>query len=106
MIIGNQLYLECVNNRPLTELKLEDLPAEFTLGPYMVEINVKPNVYGDFICRKGKCVLEICLERFFETYSMAIVILDGNTISLWKQRGVYYCFDPYSRNIQGDTFTK
>ncbi|KAL3271893.1 hypothetical protein HHI36_022363, partial [Cryptolaemus montrouzieri] len=101
MIIGNQLYLECVEYKPAGELKLDQLPAEFTLGPYSVEIYVTPNLYGDFICRKGKCLLEECLEKFFEKYSMAIVVLENTTIAIWKQRGVFYCFDPYSRNVEG-----
>ncbi|KAF2899351.1 hypothetical protein ILUMI_06824 [Ignelater luminosus] len=101
MIIGNQLYLELVESENVIEMELEQLPAVFTIGPYVVEIQVYSNVYADIMFRKNACMLQKNLEKFFETNTMAIVYIGNFIIAIWKQRNMYYCFDPYSRNNEG-----
>nr|XP_015836513.1 PREDICTED: uncharacterized protein LOC657194 isoform X1 [Tribolium castaneum] len=101
VIIGNQLFLECIENDSVEEVKIEDLPAVFTIGPYLVEVYVVPNTFVDFLFKKSKCVLLERLEKFFETASNAIVQIDNCALAVWKQRNIYHCFDPYSRNNEG-----
>ncbi|RZC38817.1 uncharacterized protein BDFB_004744 [Asbolus verrucosus] len=97
-IIGNQLFLECIENDEIEEVGLDHLPAVFTIGPYVVEIYISANRFVDFMFKKGKCVLQPRLEKFFETSSNAVVQIDNSTLAVWKQRNMYLCFDPYSRN--------
>ncbi|XP_044260522.1 uncharacterized protein LOC123008655 [Tribolium madens] len=101
VIIGNQLFLECIENDSIEEVKIEDLPAVMTIGPYLVEVYIVPNLFVDFLFKKSKCVLLERLEKFFESASNAIIQIDNCALAVWKQRNIYHCFDPYSRNNEG-----
>lgn len=104
MVIGNQLFIECAEyDTPDGELKLEDLPAVYTIGPYLINIVVYANLFADVMFKKGKCQFLSCLEEFFEKSTNAIVQIGKYTIAIWYQRNMYYCFDPYSRNNEGLT---
>ncbi|CAH1118613.1 unnamed protein product [Phaedon cochleariae] len=101
MIIGNQLYLQCLECESIVDLKLDNLPALFTIGPYIVEIYIYANVYADLLFRSCCCQLRCCLEEFFEKCTNAIVQIGKGFLAVWKQRNMFYCFDPYSRNNEG-----
>lgn len=101
MIIGNQLFLECIHSDDIDEVTIEDLPAVFTIGPYLVEIAVFANRFVDLMFKKGKCLLERSLVGFFEKNTNAILQIDKSTLAVWKQRNMYHVFDPYSRNNEG-----
>ncbi|KAF5279335.1 hypothetical protein FQR65_LT15408 [Abscondita terminalis] len=101
MIIGNQFYLELVESKCVNEMTLDDIPALFTIGPYVVEILIYSNIYSDRIVKKGVCVLQKCLEKFFTTNTMALVVVDQSALAVWMQRDMFYCYDPYARNAEG-----
>nr|CAH7728599.1 unnamed protein product [Callosobruchus chinensis] len=101
MIIGNQLYLECMECESIVELRLDSLPAIFTLGPYLIEIYIYANVFVDFIHKNCCCQLKCSLEEYFEKSNNAILQIGKCYLAVWKQRNMYYCFDPYPRNNEG-----
>ncbi|KAJ8968415.1 hypothetical protein NQ317_002252 [Molorchus minor] len=49
MIIGNQLYLEIMECESIVEVRVDSLPAFFTIGPYIVEIYIYMNMLGDLM---------------------------------------------------------
>ncbi|CAH2003560.1 unnamed protein product [Acanthoscelides obtectus] len=101
MIIGNQLYLECIECESIVELRLDSLPAIFTVGPYLVEIYIYANVFVDFIYKNCCCQLKSTLEEYFETSTNSILQIGKCYLGVWKQRNMYFCFDPYPRNKEG-----
>lgn len=58
MVIGNQLYAECAQEEDGNEMKVENLPAVFTIGPYVVNILLYTQAYADSMFKKGQCMLE------------------------------------------------
>lgn len=101
MIIGNQLYAEIVKHENVVEITLENLPAVFTIGPYIVEIYIYANCHADTMFKKGQCAFAEVLAIFFEKNNNAIVQIGKHTLAIWHQRNMFYCFDPYSRNSEG-----
>uniref|UniRef100_A0A6P7G2I3 Uncharacterized protein LOC114333566 isoform X1 n=2 Tax=Diabrotica virgifera virgifera TaxID=50390 RepID=A0A6P7G2I3_DIAVI len=101
LILGNLLYKECVECKNVLELKLENLPALFTIGPYIVEIYIFGNVFADLMYRSCVCPLKKCFEQFFGKCTNAILQIGTCHMAIWKQRNMLYCFDPYSRNSEG-----
>lgn len=55
----------------------------------------------DMMYEKCNCQLECCLEKFFETNSNAIMQIGSVYLAIWKQRNMFFCFDPYSRGTEG-----
>ncbi|KAK9753090.1 hypothetical protein QE152_g3669 [Popillia japonica] len=100
MIIGNQLYVEIVKHENIVEIALENLPAIFTIGPYIVEIYIYANLHADTMFKKGHCAFMEILREFFEKNNNAIVQIGKSILAIWHQRNMYYCFDPYSRNSE------
>ncbi|XP_060534310.1 uncharacterized protein LOC132706790 [Cylas formicarius] len=98
MIIGNQLYAECAASRAVD---LASLPAIFTIGPYIVEIYIYENVTMDMMYKKCCCQLSCALDDYFRSNANAIVQIDNCHLAVWKQRNMYFCFDPYSRGLEG-----
>ncbi|CAG9829601.1 unnamed protein product, partial [Diabrotica balteata] len=101
LILGNLLYNECIECKNVLELKLENLPALFTIGPYIVEIYIFGNVFADLMYRSCVCQLKRCFEQFFGKCTNAILQIGQCHMAVWKQRNMLYCFDPYSRNTEG-----
>ncbi|GJQ78159.1 hypothetical protein Trydic_g2491 [Trypoxylus dichotomus] len=101
MIVGNQLYAEIVRHENAIEIGLDNLPALFTIGPYIVEIYIYANCHADTMFKKGNCAFYDVLNQFFEENNNALVQIGKRTIAIWHQRNMYYCFDPYSRNAEG-----
>ncbi|KAJ8954133.1 hypothetical protein NQ318_005727 [Aromia moschata] len=101
MIIGNQLYLEIMECECIVDVRVDNLPAFFTIGPYIVEIYIYMNMYGDLMFKKCCCQLKSNLESFFERSTNGILQIGKFYLAVWKQRNMYYCFDPYSRNAEG-----
>lgn len=102
MTIGNQLFVECFDeHEDIGEVNIHNLPALFTIGPYLVEIYIAPNRYVDFLFKKNACNLLEKLELFFEKNSNLLLQIDSFALAIWKQRDIYHCFDPYSRNSEG-----
>lgn len=73
LIIGNLLYRECICCTTTEEVKLENIPAIFTVGPYIVEIYIFGNVFADVIYRSCVCQLQTCLDSFFTKCTNAIL---------------------------------
>ncbi|XP_050312085.1 uncharacterized protein LOC126747459 isoform X2 [Anthonomus grandis grandis] len=101
MIIGNQLYVECMECEAIHEMKLNALPAFFTVGPYIVEIYVYANRMVDMLYEKCNCQLKCSLEEFFKTNTNAIVQINSSYLAIWKQRNMFFCFEPYPRGLEG-----
>lgn len=93
--------MECMECDSINELRVDSLPALFTIGPYIVEIYIYANVYADLLYKKCCCTLASCFESFFEKSSNAIVQVEKCHLAVWKQRNMYYCFDPFSRDGEG-----
>lgn len=89
----------------LKELVLENLPAIFTIGPYIVEIYIYANRFADVMYTNCNCMFAKCMKEFFKTNCNGILQIAGKyTLAVWKQRNLYFCFDPYSRNNEGKTY--
>lgn len=102
LIIGNQLYNECLEgSEPEEDLHLDQLPAIYTIGPYMVNLTIYANIYADVMYKKSQWQFTKCLQQFFESNNNAIIQIGKYCIAVWFQRDLYYCFDPYSRNNEG-----
>ncbi|KAL1502117.1 hypothetical protein ABEB36_007309 [Hypothenemus hampei] len=101
MIIGNQLYIECMKCDAITELKLSNIPAFFTVGPYIVEIYIYANRIVDMMYEKCNCQLKCSLDEFFGTNTNALLQIGNSFLAIWKQRNMYFCFDPYPRGNEG-----
>ncbi|KAG5881077.1 hypothetical protein JTB14_020407 [Gonioctena quinquepunctata] len=98
MTIGNKLYLECLGYETMFDMTLDNLPAIFTVGPYIVEIYIYGNVYADILYRSCCCQLKCCFAELLEKCNNVILQIDRSHLAVWKQRNMLYCFDPYPRN--------
>ncbi|CAG9853720.1 unnamed protein product [Phyllotreta striolata] len=98
LVIGNLLYREALCCTNVDEVKLEHIPAIFTVGPYIVEIYIYASVFADVIFRNCVCQLQCCLEVFFTKCTNGILQFGKCHLAVWKQRNMFYCFDPYSRD--------
>ena len=101
MVVGNQLFIECMESEEICNISLDNLPAVFTIGPYVVEVFIYANLHVDTMFKKGRCRIQEVLEIFFEKNTNAIVEIEKYTLAIWHQRGMYYCFDPYARDTEG-----
>lgn len=101
MVIGNSLFLECQRTENINEMRLENLPALFTIGPYIVNIYIFANCFVDLLFKKGQNCLLKCMEEFFQRNTNAVVEVGKHCLAMWNQRNMFYLFDPYSRNLEG-----
>lgn len=101
LMVGNQFHIECLRDTSLIELKIENLPAFFTIGPLMIEISIYANQIVGLMFKKNVCYFQEQLDQCFTINTAAIIEIDRFTISAWKTRDVYYCFDPYNRDREG-----
>ncbi|XP_017785360.1 PREDICTED: uncharacterized protein LOC108568662 [Nicrophorus vespilloides] len=101
LLIGDQLHNLCMEVECCCDLCLDHLPAVFTVGPYIIEVHIYTNRFADFMFKKGTCMFQEHLTSFFEKNSHAIVQIGKCYIAIWKQRDMFYLFDPYNRNKEG-----
>ncbi|XP_030747485.1 uncharacterized protein LOC115875983 isoform X2 [Sitophilus oryzae] len=101
MTIGNQLYVECMQCESIKEMALNVIPAFFTVGPYIVEIYIYTNRLVDVMYEKCNCQLKCSFEEFFQTNTNALLQIGPAFLAVWRQRNMFFCFDPYSRGMEG-----
>lgn len=95
------MYTECAKNCLREELEVANLPAIFTIGPYIVEIYIYANRFVDVMYKKCCCEFRSSLTKCFETNNNLLVQIGPFSIAVWKQRNMYFYFDPYSRDCEG-----
>lgn len=101
LLVGNQLYQECIKEMTTEDFKLENVPAFFTIGPLTIELVIYGNQSAGFMFRKSQCFFEEMLKKFFTKHSTALVEIDKYCVGIWKQRTYFYLFDPYARGKDG-----
>lgn len=102
--LGNKLYVQCAHPKVLIDLTIDNIPNEITIGPYSCEIIIyRERVKGQLFSPKD-CFLNIRtgLQEFFnQGYNSGIVEFNNYALAVWKQKEMYYLFDPYPRTTDG-----
>jgi len=67
----------------------------------LVEIYIYANRIVDMMYEKCNCQLKCSLEEFFKSNTNAILQIGNCHLAVWRQRGMFYCFDSYPRGTEG-----
>ncbi|CAH2040497.1 unnamed protein product, partial [Iphiclides podalirius] len=102
--LGNKLYVECIHPKVMIDITIDNIPNEITIGPYACEIIIyRERVKGQVFTTK-ECFFNIKtgLEEFFNReYNSGILEFNNYTLAVWRQKDMYYMFDPYPRTNDG-----
>lgn len=107
--LGNKLYVDCSNPKVMTDLTIDNIPNEIVVGPYACEIIIyRERTKGQLFTTK-ECLFNIKtgLKDFFsKEYNSGILQFNNYSIAIWRQKDMYYLFDPYPRTADGLTTTQ
>ncbi|XP_075976266.1 uncharacterized protein LOC142976660 [Anticarsia gemmatalis] len=102
--LGNKLYVDCVHPKVMIDISIDNIPNEITVGPYACEIIIyRERVKGQLFTPK-ECFLNIktgLIEFFNQKYNSGILEFNNYSLAVWKQKDMYYLFDPYPRTNDG-----
>ncbi|XP_061704655.1 uncharacterized protein LOC133516006 isoform X2 [Cydia pomonella] len=102
--LGNKLYHECVHPKVLIDLTIDNIPNVITLGPYSCEIIIyRERVKGQLFTPK-ECIFNIrsgLVDFFSHEYNSGILEFNNYFMAVWRQKEMFYLFDPYPRTIDG-----
>lgn len=102
--LGNKLYVDCVYPKVMIDITIDNIPNEITVGPYACEIIIyRERVKGQLFTTK-ECLLNIRtgLEEIFNhEYNSGILEFNNYVLAVWRQKDMYYLFDPYPRTNDG-----
>lgn len=102
--LGNKLYLQCRHPKVLIDLTIDNIPNEICIGPYACEIIIyRERVKGQLFTPK-ECINNIKrgLDEFFSReYNSGIIEFNNYYLAVWRQKEMYYLFDPYPRTAEG-----
>ncbi|XP_023934903.2 uncharacterized protein LOC112043630 [Bicyclus anynana] len=107
--LGNKLYMDCLQPKVLIDLTIDNIPNEILVGPYACEIIIyRERVKGQLFTTK-ECLLNIRtgLHEFFsQEYNSGILEFNNYLLAVWKQKDMFYIFDPYPRANDGSRSAK
>ncbi|XP_022825897.1 uncharacterized protein LOC111355965 [Spodoptera litura] len=102
--LGNKLYIDCTHPKVMIDITIDNIPNEIMIGPYACEIIIyRERVKGQLYTTK-ECLLNIKtgLEEFFNhEYNCGILEFNNYTLAVWRQKDMFYLFDPYPRTNDG-----
>ncbi|CAG4945432.1 unnamed protein product [Colias eurytheme] len=102
--LGNKLYMDCLHPKVMIDMTIDNIPNEIIVGPYACEIIIyRERVKGQLYTTK-ECILNIKtgLEEFFShEYNSGILDFNNYSLAIWRQKEMYYLFDPYPRTNDG-----
>ncbi|KAJ8719004.1 hypothetical protein PYW07_016560 [Mythimna separata] len=102
--LGNKLYVDCTNPKVLIDITIDNIPHEIMIGPYACEIIIyRDRVKGQLFTTK-ECIFSIktgLQDLFSHEYNSAILEFNHYTLAVWRQKDMFYMFDPYPRTNDG-----
>ncbi|XP_060802169.1 uncharacterized protein LOC106137624 isoform X1 [Amyelois transitella] len=102
--LGNKLFVDCMHPKVMIDITIDNIPNEIIVGPYACEIIIyRERVKGQLFTTK-ECLLNIRtgLDEFFShEYNSGILEFNNYTLAVWRQKDMYYLFDPYPRTNDG-----
>ncbi|XP_063893773.1 uncharacterized protein LOC110379989 isoform X1 [Helicoverpa armigera] len=102
--LGNKLYIDCTHPKVMTDITIDNIPNEIVIGPYACEIIIyRERVKGQLYTTK-ECLLNIKtgLEDFFShEYNCGLLEFNNYMLAVWRQKDMFYLFDPYPRTTDG-----
>ncbi|CAH0723772.1 unnamed protein product, partial [Brenthis ino] len=102
--LGNKLYMDCLHPKVMIDMTIDNIPNEIIVGPYACEIIIyRERVKGQLFTTK-ECLLNILtgLEEFFShEYNSGILEFNNYMLAVWRQKDMFYLFDPYPRTYDG-----
>ncbi|XP_068622996.1 uncharacterized protein [Battus philenor] len=102
--LGNKLYVDSVHPKVMIDITIDNIPNEIAIGPYACEIIIyRERVKGQLFTTK-ECFFNIKtgLEEFFSReYNSGVLEFNNYSLAVWRQKDMYYLFDPYPRTNDG-----
>lgn len=102
--LGNKLFMDCVHPKVMIDMSIDNIPNEIIVGPYACEIIIyRERVKGQLFTTK-ECLFNIRsgLEEFFShEYNSGILDFNNYMLAIWRQKDMFYLFDPYPRTNDG-----
>lgn len=102
--LGNKLYVDCIHPKVMIDISIDNIPNEIIVGPYACEIIIyRERVKGQLFTTK-ECLFNIMtgLADFFSNeYNSGILDFNNYQLAVWRQKDMYYMFDPYPRTNDG-----
>lgn len=102
--LGNKLYVDCAHPKVVIDITIDNIPNEIFIGPYACEIIIyRERVKGQLFATK-ECFLNIktgMQELFKSGYNSGILEFNNYAMAVWRQKDMYYLFDPYPRTNDG-----
>lgn len=109
LLLANKLFLQFLPSKGMVDLTIDNIPNEINLGPYSCEIIIyRDRVKGQLFTTK-ECIFNIRtgLQEFFKNeYNSGILDFSGYKIAVWRQKDMFYMFDPYPRTNDGERALK
>ncbi|XP_028030016.1 uncharacterized protein LOC114242909 [Bombyx mandarina] len=102
--LGSKLYVDCAHPKTLVDLTIDNIPNVINVGPYACEIIIyRERIKGQLFTTK-ECLFNIKtgLEDFFtHEYNSGILEFNSYWLGVWRQKDMFYLFDPYPRTNDG-----
>ncbi|GBP05473.1 hypothetical protein EVAR_2990_1 [Eumeta japonica] len=102
--LGTKLFIDCSHPSVMIDLIIDNIPNSIIIGPYACEIIVyKEKIKGQMFATKDCLInIRIALDDFFnKEYSSGILQFNNYTLAIWRQKEMFYLFDPYPRTPNG-----
>lgn len=109
LLLANKMFLDFSPSKGMVDLTIDNIPNEIRLGPYSCEIIIyRDRVKGQLFTTK-ECIFNMRtgLQEFFKNdYNSGILDFSGYKIAVWRQKDMFYMFDPYPRTNDGERALK
>uniref|UniRef100_A0A1A9WTJ3 Uncharacterized protein n=1 Tax=Glossina brevipalpis TaxID=37001 RepID=A0A1A9WTJ3_9MUSC len=89
-----------------SHVNILDVPDKYVLGQYKASMKKKPFFYTGTVtdyCKKFVDSLLACglKELFSSEWEAALIQIDNSVIAVWRDKELYYVFDPFKRGRSG-----
>ncbi|KAL9911542.1 uncharacterized protein ACN427_005694 isoform 1-T4 [Glossina fuscipes fuscipes] len=107
--IGTAYYKSLRRSMKMKEkdhVNILDVPDKYVLGQYKASMKKKPFFYTGTVtdyCKKFVDSLLACglKELFSSEWEAALIQIDSSVVAVWRDKELYYLFDPFKRGRSG-----
>ncbi|XP_055845210.1 uncharacterized protein LOC129911430 [Episyrphus balteatus] len=101
---GKKYHNDFICDNRLKKLNIADLPEVLLFGNYRVLVEKKAFVESGHVvdCRSYRASqLTLALKNFLLNYNFGLLEVDSSIFGLWKERNMFFVFDPFKRGPAG-----
>lgn len=106
LLFGNQLYEGCVKLELPEQFSIKNIPPMITMATYRATLRINPYQNGGrmlYVLDHTSSELQKAMSQYFLEHNCVLLQVDQLYFSVWRRAQVFYLFDPYARNKNGET---